>query len=211
MKVAVFVLPMIGTGSGPTEDTPAGDPHRPAYVDTRQVESWGALRFGRTDNAIVKVEAGQDYLEWLDDQPDALLLATSDTIDQPLDQAGVDQWRAALDVYQIPTHWLEPGETRREMIRGLAGMFCVSQRFEGQFRMNFRQRMQHHGATPETAWRDLGDDFRMELLQVALSFGWLAVQPPLSDIGAATPLRDLLKAMGDRFQRRGIVIGGLEI
>jgi len=102
--------------------------------------------------------------------------------------------------------WLAAGETRRQALRGIAGMFLFSQRMEGRYGVSWQQALAAQGVTLASEWQNLPAQFQTELLDTAVSFGWTVATPQ-----PAVPLRAILRSMGNRFQATPISIAGFDL
>jgi len=199
MPVALFLCPMVGTGT-------REDPRRGKYQKGAGVVRSGQLRFSRTDHAIVLIEAPQAYLDTVAADPECRLLATPQTIDTALTQGQVNQVKSFLEANGIPAQWLQAGETRRQALRGIAGMFLFAQRLEGRFGTGFRAKMAERGITLETQWQDFPQALKDEFIAVRDSFGWDAQRLGLTN---TSTMREILKVCGDQFQGKRIEICGV--
>lgn len=200
MPVNFFICPMIGDGT-------RIDPRRGKYQRGVGVIRAGQLRFGRTEDAIVMIEADQAYLDTVAADPECQLICDESNIDTPLTAPQVTAIQNFLEARGVPADWLQVGETRRQTIRGIAGMFLFSQRMEGRYGMSWKQKAVAHGVTLASEWQVLPVGFQTELVESAQSFGW-------TDITGAAPtttLRQILKSMGNRFQNTPIFICSVEI
>lgn len=201
MAVELFLLPMVATGR------PRGEGmYQAKYTDDPQVIRHGTIKLGKLDQAVVMIEAPQTYLDFVQSQPDALLLATSQTIDNTINVNQRNAIRNWLENRGIPGLWVQTGETRRQVIRGVIGMFLISQRLRGRFGEDFKQRAVRYGVNLETTWADLPQALKDELLGVAADFG--IPNPGLTN---ASPLRDVLKALGDGMQKFPFVLCGVTV
>jgi hypothetical protein len=199
MAVELFLLPMEGAGT-------AEDPIRAKYVIDPQIIRQGTIRLSRVDHAVVMIEATQAYLDFVRSQADAISLATAQTIDSTINGGQRNTVRNWLENRGIPALWIQIGETRRQVIRGLIGMFLISQRLEGKFGEGFRQRATRYGITLATQWSNLPTAAQDELLDVAREFG---IENP--GLTATSPLRDVLKVLGDGMQNRRFMLCGIEV
>lgn len=205
MPVAAFLVPMVGTGTH-------ADPFRGKYQRgaTTLVRVAILRNGGNTHEALLLIEAEQAWLDTIDADPDCRLLATAANIDDPLTALQVSNIQTFLEGRQIPADWLVAGETRRQAMRGLSGMFMFSQRMRGAFGADWKQKLVAHGVTLATEWQALPVQFQTELLETAASMhaagfpGWGDVQAPAPTV----TLRAILRSMGNRFQNHHIELAG---
>lgn len=202
MPIAAFICPMVGTGT-------RADPRRAKYqrgAPADGIVRSGQIRFGHADDAILVIEAPQAYLDTIAADPECRLIADASTINNPLTAPQVNAIQTFLENRGVPADWLAPGETRRQALRGLAGMFLFSQRMEGRYGASWKQKLVQHGVNLSTPWQALPVVLQNELVETATSFGWTGVVPQ-----PATTLRAILRAMGNRFQGQRVFIAGFEL
>lgn len=205
MPVAAFLVPMIGSGA-------FTDPFRGKYGrgDPSIVRVAILRNGGNAHEAMMLIEAAQAWLDTIAADPDCQLLATAANIDDQLTALQVSNIQTFLEGRQIPADWLVAGETRRQALRGLAGMFMFSQRMRGAFGADWKQKLVAHGVTLATEWQALPVQFQNELLATAASLhaagfpGWGDVEAPAPTV----TLRAILRSMGNRFQGHRIELAG---
>jgi len=201
MPVNLFLLPMSGAGT-------RADPLRGKYSADPQVTRRSNIRYSKLDDAIVLIQAPQSYLDFVAAQSDATLLATEANIDSQL-TAG--QAAAAKTIFEgafIPGEFINAGDTRREVIRGVVGMFLFSQRMEGIFGEGWKARAQAAGVTLNSTWQDFPQVLKDALITVRDDWGWTN-----ADLGVAntSTAREILKAISDQFEATRITMSRFEI
>jgi hypothetical protein len=208
MPIEFFICPQVGAGT-------KADPIRAKYQQGVGVVRAGQLRFTRGAGAesIVMIEADQTYLDNVAADSECTRIADESNMDTPLTAPQVSNIQNFLEARGIPADWLQVGETRRQAIRGVAGMFLFSQRMTGHLGQGWKARLVTHGVTLATEWQALPAQFRTELVEV---WNTLAVMLHLSqiveaDVSPTLTMRQVLKAMGNRLQNVPIFIGGVEI
>ena len=192
MAIELFLVPMEGTG---TEE----DPIRAKYALDPQVSRQGTIRFSRVDHAVVMLDATQDYLDAVRSQSDAISLSAESDLDTVLTGRERNTLRDWLEARGIPGLWLQ-GETKRGVIRGLIGMFLISQRMEGKFGQGIRTRL----SGLDTDWDAMPQASRTELMSIAEDLR-------LPNPSRTAPLRDVLKSMGDGMQKERYFLCGFEV
>lgn len=203
MAKAFFLVPMVGSCKS------YDDPYRGKYMMSSNVSKGGCLRYARKNShAVVMLEAEQSHLDWVANRPDAFRLANEDALDTPLTDAEVGDIKARLEDAFIPSGFVDKGDTRRELIRGIAGLFLFSQRCEGAFNEGWRQRAEDRGMTLQSVWSSFPLDLQHELRQVAQSFGWSSDE---LDIKPMTPMHQILAAISERFEDYPIFLSGFEV
>jgi len=154
------------------------------------------------------IDAPQAYLDAVAADSECRLLATPQTIDNALTQGQVNQVKSFLEANGIPAQWLQAGETRRQALRGIAGMFLFAQRLEGRFGTGFRAKMAERGITLGTQWQDFPRALKDEFVAVRDSFGWDAQRLGLTN---TSTMREILKVCGDQFQGTPMFIAGVQL
>ncbi len=199
MAKALFLVPMVGAGT-------RQDPYRGKYTSDASVVQSGTLRYSRADSAIIFLEAPQAYLDSVAAQPDATLLATPTTIDEAITVGQANAAKAIFEPLGIPGQFINAGDTRREVIRGVVGMFLFSQRMEGRFGEGFKKRASDRGITLDSVWSDFPQALKDEFIDIRDDFGW-------GNLGLtnSSTLREILKAVSDQFEATPIFIGGQQI
>ena len=164
------------------------------------------MNFGAGEDCIMFINASQSYLDTIAADPECRLIATPANIDNALTAGQVSAIQTFLEGLGVPADWLTAGETRRQALRGIAGMFMFSQRMEGRFGISWKRKLVGHGVTLATQWSALPTAFQIELLDVAASYGWFNVTPT-----DTMTLRQILRAMGNRLQSVPIQISGFTL
>jgi len=146
---------------------------------------WEWMWYGFSDYALV---AALDITPA--DHAALILHANVYTFPDNLDQAITD--RATLDPFfesvGIPTDWLTPSTTYRELLRKTAGMMQFGQRYEGISR---GQSLFVNGITLDSNWNSLSTQQQTWFEQTLVSFGWL------TGVQGNPKLRTLTKQVGD--------------
>ncbi len=203
MAVELFIVPMV------VPATPSfADPIRPKYVKDPAVNRWGSIRYSTADDAIVLIDATQVYLDSVAGESDAFRIATEANIDNTLNAAQVTAARTFFEVRDVPGEFVNIGDTRREVIRGVVGMFLFSQRLEGAFGVGFREKFTSRGMTLDSTWQDFPQVLKDEFLLIRDDHGWTNTELGVTN---ASTLRQILKAVSDQFENTPIVISQFEI
>lgn len=197
MPVNLFLLPLVGAGT-------RADPRRGKYSKHPQVTVRSTVRYSSLDDAIVLIKAPQAYLDSVIAEPDSTLLATQDNID---DQLTAGQANAAKTIFEasfIPNLFINEGDTRREVIRGVVGMFMFSQRMEGMFGEGWRAKAQAAGMTLNSTWQDFPQVLKDALITVRDDRGWTNAELGVTN---TSTMREILKAISDQFESMPITMG----
>ena len=205
MAIELFLLPMaqIDRGWGPRWDI--------KYIDTiTPTGPSGMIRYQPNEadsDVIALIEASQSDLNSVASQLDVTRLATRDNLDTPINAGQATAAKAIFEAAFIPGLFINAGDTRREVIRGVVGMFLFSQRMTGRFGTGWRKRAQDLGITFASTWTTFPQALKDEFIDVRDSFGW---EGNLGITGTST-LRDIMKVVSDQFEDTPIFIAGHEI
>jgi hypothetical protein len=136
----------------------------------------------------------------------ASLIANADVFLFPLanlDQAvsNVTDIRTFFETFQVPTDWLTPSNTYRQLLRSLAGIFQFGQRYTGLS----LQPLFGAGVTLDTRYRDLTAQQQGWFDATVTSFGY-----PSTIIRPNNTFRQMLKAAGDAWGAQPFYLGGVE-
>jgi len=201
MAVEVFLVPMVGDGT-------RADPFRGKYTDDAQVTSAGCIRYSREDDAICMMEAPQAYLDTVAGQADATRLATESNLDAALTLAQANAAKTIFEAAFIPGQFINEGDTRREAIRGVVGMFLFSQRLEGRFGEGWKAKAQARGINLNSTWQDFPQALKDEFIAIRDDEGWTNAELGVTN---ASTLREILQAVSSQYEQTPIFIGGLEV
>jgi hypothetical protein len=122
--------------------------------------------------------------------------AFPDNLDQPVADPNIDVFFEAID---IPTDWLTPATTYRELLRQTAGLMQFNQRYGG---LSGGQSIFGNGVTLETNYNSLSVQQQAWFTQTLESFGWL------SGVAGNPKLRSLAKQAGDLWGAAPFYLGG---
>jgi len=151
----------------------------------------GTLRYSRTDIAIAMIDAPQAYLDEVAAQSDTTRIATEVNIDSVLTGAQVTAIRLVLEANFIPQQFANVGDTRREVIRTIIGMFLFSQRMEGRFGIGWKAKAQARGISLDSTWQDFPQALKNEFIDVRDDHGWTNADLGVTNLST---LREILKA-----------------
>ena len=208
MTIKAFIAPMVGTGT-------RADPRRAKWQSgDPSILRGGQIRFGRTEDCILLIETadtpqGDAYMAQIDADSECTPVADATNINDALTAPQVTAIQGFLEARGVPADWLNAGETRRQALRGVAGMFLFSQRMEGRFGTSWKQKLVEHGVSLASEWQNLPAQFQTELVEAAQSFGWMDVT--LASVAPTTTLRQILRAMGNRFQTMPMYIANFQL
>ena len=199
MAIEVFLIPMEGSGT-------QADPYRAKYTRHASVNSSGAIRYAHNGVALTLINAPQAYLDGVAGQSDVTRLATVANVDQQLTNGLVNAAKTIFESHGIPSGFINVGDTRREVLRAVAGLFLFSQRLEGRYGSGFWQLAQSNGVTFDTQWDDFPQGLKDEFLAVRDEHGW-------GNLGltGSSALREVMRAVAEQFENTSFFIAGVEI
>lgn len=193
MVWSIYVCPMIGTGTD-------SDPNRPKHSDL--FPTWGAIRYSVDDETLAYFDGDQTDLDTVDADSDCENLADVTNIDTGITNGRRGQLLGFLEPKNIPAKWITTGDTPRQIVRGIAGIFLFAQRFEGLHNSSIKTA----GATLTAAWSSLSTTFQNELLAARDDHGWTEPDPTPS-----TSYEDFLIEAGEMFQNEPIFLGPFSV
>lgn len=185
-----FLVPMIEVQG------PLGLTRRAKYSKDPAVTLSAAIRLGRTDDAILYMEATQTYLDSVAAESDATRLATTANLDSVLTAGQANAAKTKFEASFIPGEFINAGDTRREALRKVLGAFLFSQRMEGRFGESWKKRAQANGVTLNTEWRDFPVALQNEFRDIRDEKGWTNQELGLT--GSST-LREIMGAVSDQW------------
>ena len=150
--------------------------------------------YGFTDGFIVLAELTQAQHDWLIVQPGAFAFPDPVDLDSSIDPGDVDGLRAVFEGFNIPTDWLTPSNTYRELLRGTYGIFRFAQRYRYIATQNGAPTDTYlfSSVNLDTKYREFSSEMQAWFSLTAASFGL--------DPGFIKPnnnIRQMLKAAGD--------------
>ena len=199
MAIELFLGPMEGSGT-------ITDPYRAKYTRDASIVASGSIRYSHSSVGLVLINALQAYLDSVRGQSDVTSLATPANIDQTLTNGMVNAAKTLFEANGIPAGFVNIGDTRREVVRALAGLFLFSQRLEGRFGSGFWQLAQSRGIGLDSIWNGFPQALKDEFIAVRDEHGW----DNLGLTGLST-LREILTAVSNQFEGTPIVIAGVSI
>ncbi len=176
------------------------------YTHTAGVIKTGCIRYGRTDDAVVLIQAAQFILNTIKANTDVTVLATQSNIDSALNASQANAAKLIFEDAFIPNIFINSGDTRREVLRAVVGSFLFSQRMEGLFGESWKRKAQNAGVTLNSQWQDFPQALKDALITVRDDFGWTNL-----GITNTSTLRDILKVVSDQFSTAPFFIAGIEI
>ena len=199
MPREIFMVPMEGTGTH-------SDPFRAKYSVDPAVTMSGSIRSSRQGECMAMFDATQTYLDFIAAQSDTMRLATEANIDNTLTTNQANAAKTFVEDRGIPGDFINQGDTRREAIRAVVGLFLFCQRAEGILGVGFKQRAVELGVTFSTQFNDMPQEIKDLFTTVRDDFGW----DNLGLTGSST-LRQIMLAISEKFETEPIFIAGWEI
>jgi len=197
MAYVIYLVPvlMVGMSRGPAYFAWDENPDGIAC-------GWSMMDYGFSPSALLVAkeisQADQDYLALQTD-----VFRFPENLDTPVVSDTVDIFFEGIN---LPTDWLTPSTTYRELLRQTAGMFQFNQRYGG---IAATETGELHSifdnATLDTRLRQLTADEQRWFLMTVESFGF---NPALVDLNAK--LRLLVRQAGDFWAGQPFYLGGYE-
>lgn len=200
MAIELYLMPMVTV-----VEPPFGNFNRAKYSRETGIIKSGTLRYSREDDAIVMLEGPQPVLDTIASNSDVTRLATESNIDQTLNTAQANAAKTIFENAFIPGQFINAGDTRREVIRGVIGMFLFSQRMEGRFGVGWRAKAQARGMTLNTQWNSFPQVLKDEFIDVRDSFGMVL------DVTNTSTLREILREISNHFESSELNLNGFHI
>lgn len=203
MAIEIFLIPMVQFGTNFL-----GQPHfGPKYVeDNANVTKFGVLRYSRITEAIVLVQAPAAELTSIRNNIDVASAATTANIDNTITTGQRNDMRSYLEAREVPAQWVNTGDTRREIIRGLAGIYMFAQRVEGRTGLGLKESFQSASITLDDTWLSLPQGTKTMLLETVADHGW--ANPGFTN---TITVREILKFFSDQFEATPIELAGFSI
>ena len=175
------------------------DPDPPALV---QSGTWSMMDYGFVSSALLLAkditQADHDALVL-----NADVYAFPDNLDQPVSDPNID---AFFEAIYLPTDWLTPSTTYRELLRQVAGMMQFNQRYGGIYAERYGGwHSIFDTATLQTRLNQMTAQEREVFLATVASFGY---NPALVPTNAR--LRQLVKSAGNYWVDQPFYMGGVE-
>lgn len=173
--------------------------------DGEQVK-WSMIDCGLFSTAFVACDSNITQHQTLFDYPDVLSIDPRNGNQRNLNANATDAEINALVNYLdtpgnfIPLGWATTADTRREILRGICGIFLFIQRATAVSRLSPDQ----WGVTMNTTWVELTDQQRQWIRDAASSLGFGASDPP-----DEMTIRHILRYMGNHWGQRPIYMGSL--
>lgn len=164
---------------------------------------WGMMDYGFINSALlVAIDITQLDHDALVLQSD--VYAFPDNLDAPIADPNIDAFFEGLN---IPSDWLTPSTTYRELLRYTAGMFQFNQAYGGIASADgFPNRsVFDNGRTLESNWNTLSQQEK-SWFNAAIQ----RLQPGAPTVNGNPKLRSLAKQAGDLWGARSFFIGGYE-
>lgn len=202
MALALFLVPMVGTGATKR------DAHHPKYTHAPEVQRYASLGYGPQEVAIAAIQAPQSYLDTVAAQPDATLMATPATIDDTLTAGQVATIKAIFEATFLPDSFVAVGDTRRQVIRTVLGLFAFSIRMHARLGDSWKKKAQDRGMTLSSRWNQFPQALKDEFQAIIETYGWT---PGELGVTNQSTMREILRAIADQFAARPFAFNGWNI
>lgn len=190
-------IEQVGNYRGPKYFSWRFDPDPPALIDA----GWSMMDYGFLPYALILADVDAGQHSTLSAQAD--VYAFPENLDQPVTDPAID---AFFEAVNIPTDWLTPSTTYRELLRQTAGMMQFNQRYGGIYTERYGG---NHSifdtATLSTRLRQMSSQEQEIFLATVESFGF---DPQLVNVNSQ--LRLLVRQAGDFWAGMPFYMGGIE-
>ena len=184
-----YLIPQVGTGT-------RADPYRPKHIDA--AADWSALQYG--DQGWFVVAMQYDSAIHLAIDADSECRVFPEDLSASPGTAAKNQAEAWLESINCPGDWVHLARinTWRKLLKGVATIFMVAQRFHG---MGY-SKIVPDGANLATTFAELSGAQRAKYQAVADDLGI-----DVSDVVATDPLRKFLKRVALKFDNTAVYMG----
>lgn len=191
--IRFYILPIENITDDP--GTP-GTLRRPKYVEDMGL-TWGAIRYGLVDAAIVAAHVTQAQHELLVSNSD--VESVPENIDQNISDIAIPKVVAVMEQLRIPAGWVDNTYTYRQILRMMASLFQFAQRYEG---MHYEQLIDNQ-AQLDLRWNEIPLAKRQRIMATAYYLGY-----DYSEVTNQWKVRNMLKYLGDQWGDQPFHIGG---
>lgn len=194
MAIRFYLLPIESNGNarGPKYFPWRYDPDPPALIQA----TCSNMDFGLVPTMLVAADVTPAQHTTLSANADVTSIPQN--IDATITAGALSAVRAALENLKIPGNWATTGNTYREVLRMVAGLFQFAQRHQGL-----------HGQTiiPDNinlnmTWGNIPQAWQQNLQATADSFGY-----DYSQVTGSTTVRVILKNLADQWGNQPIYMG----
>jgi len=190
-EMRFYLLPKIGDGLS------VATAFRPKYVSGGGIAgTYTSMDYGAED--LMLVAANVTPAEHTAIAANVDVLAVPANLDANVSALALTTIQDELEAANLPADWVTTELTYRQVLKGVATLVLINQRYQGLFGRLFTT-----GITLDLRWNELTVQMRANLKAVADSF-----MPPLdtSAVTNTTTLRHMLKIVAD--QLPPVVLGG---
>lgn len=191
-----YVVPVIGSGSSHL------DARRPKYFSDFAGGSlpYGSMDFGLEPVMLVAADISTDQHATISVNPDVIVIPAD--IDQRISSVALEIVQLALENMNIPAGWVTTSHTYRSVLRVVVGIFQFMQRYQA----NGGSRLFGGAVILGTQFNQLSAVVRNRMIQTANDLNY-----DTSSLSASSTLRAILKALGDQWGNKTIIIGGFSL
>ena len=198
MTIRFYILPL----------DEQGDSRGPKYLKWRDNPTgidcpWSMKDYGRLGAGIVAADVSDAQHTELSGNADVLSAPVN--IDNTIPNTGVrNQVRAQIDTLNIPSQWINVGDSYLDILRTITHLFMFAQRFDGLYGQPIVQ--PGNGITLGMLISDMPVQFRQALNQTAQSMGY-----DTSVIIGTDTYRQGLKKLADQWGNAPVVFDFTEL
>jgi len=171
-------------------------PRNQAGIDARCY----VMDYGSMPVALSIVDATNEQHQALLGNPDIIDLVDNAEIDRFLTEAEVGEAHDIFEYLNIPGQWIGTGNTWREVLRTVAGVFLFAQRMNGKYGAP----VVPDGYTLDSTWADLPVEAQQQLLDVVSE-----LRVDYMGAGPETTLRSTHAWLAAAWEGKPIMLGGV--
>lgn len=168
--------------------------------------TFSRVKYSRGSVSMVAVDAPQAFLNSVANEPDVNVIATASNIDTQINATQRNNIRSIVEDLQIPAQWVNVGDTRRQLARGLANIFLFANRVEGITGNGLRESFQNAGVNLNSQWSDLPQGVKNMFQSVADTDN-----VDTSSVTAATTVRQIMATFSAKWESTPIQLLGINI
>lgn len=158
---------------------------------------WNSTIYGLNNVALIKADISTSQHTLLSSQTD--VIAFPNNLDNPATQSAIDSVSPRLEVFNIPTSWINTSLTYRQILRRISRIFRVFRRLHERF----DEKIFDVGFDLDSQYKDFSSTAKLNLKEIALELGI-----DLTEYSNTTTVRQIVEALMNA-QTGDTDIGGL--
>lgn len=171
-------------------------PRNQAGIDARCT----VIDYGQLPGAIAVADVTEEQHALLIAMSDVTDLVPHSMIDAALTAEDAQRVTLALEQMSVPAQWVTAGQSWREVLRTVAGVFLFAQRMNGKYRAP----VVPEGYTLDSTWADLPVETQQQLLDIVSE-----LRVDYMGAGPETTLRSTHAWLAGAWEGEPIMLGGV--